>query len=138
MAEQVELVGEAGSEAVAMQEADVVFDGNAVAFPFASVQRYDRIRKTSKSNRNQRQVYYEVMGGDVSAVVEQVRQALVEAGYSEAWEREEYGGIRLKFTRQGTQPVAALVRDGESGPKLREENATASVYFTVIDSSVAH
>ena len=130
-------VAEPASQPAPQFNADVTFDGNGIDLPFEVVQRYDRVRQTSKSKRDQRQVYFEALGGDVPGVVQQVGTAMQSAGYKQVWERQEYGGTRVKFTKSGTQAVTVLVRDGVAGPKLREELATASVYFTVIEPPTA-
>jgi hypothetical protein len=110
--------------------ASVTFDGQGIVFPFEYVQRYDRVQEV-KNGRKQRQIFVEVKGGDVDGVLEQLTEAMAQAGYKASVAVDDKGGKRLIYKKKGERQVHALVRPKSEKPKLKDPAATASIYFAV-------
>lgn len=111
----------------------ITIHGQGITFPFEHTLRYDRVRLTSKSQRQQRQAFFEVKGADVDTVLAQVTEAMAQAGYKAGKAKEDRGGVRVNFRKQGVLPVSILVRPRGEKPKLKDPDATASVYITITE-----
>jgi len=115
----------------------ITIHGQGITFPFEHTLRYDRVRLTSKSQRQQRQAFFEVKGADVDTVLAQVTEAMTQAGYKAGEPRDAYGGKRVVFRKKGMLSVAALVRAKGEKPKLKDPDATASLYITITEKKPA-
>ena len=112
--------------------ATITIGGQAVVFPFEHVLRYDRVAVT-RSQRKQRQAFFEVKKADATAVVAQVIDAMVAAGYKAGQPRDDKGGQRIAFRKKGALSVSVLVRPKTDKPRLKDPAATASVYLAVTE-----
>lgn len=108
----------------------IAIGGVTIAPDFEYTLRYDRIRKTAKTKRDQRQILVEAEVEDGSEAMAKVVAALESAGYTAGAEKQQYGGARVRFRRQGHPDIYALVRESGSGPTIRNSNANATVYLT--------
>lgn len=94
--------------------------------------RYDRVGKTSKTKRDQRQILIEAEVADGAEAMAEVVAAMEKAGYAAGTEKQQYGGTRVGFRQKGHPKIYVLVRESGSGPKIRNSKANATVYFTQI------
>lgn len=119
-----------GEASLVVPEGSLGIGGAIIAPEFEFTQRYDRVRLTTNTKREQRQILLEAEVGSGSEAMGQMRDAMIQAGFDPHEPKEEYGGVRARFTKKGERDVFVLVRERGDGPTIRNEAAHASVYVT--------
>lgn len=90
--------------------------------------RYDRVR-TLDGGAKQRQVFVEMLGSDAEETDALAAGLFEKDGFDTRRGRVDENGIRVLYRKPGVEPINVLIRSAESGPPLRADGATSSLYL---------
>jgi len=92
--------------------------------------RYDHVASRPNGRGQERQAYFEILGTDMEDAVRLVTETLAGVGYERTERTGEAGNVRLVFGKEGEPELRLHVRSREVHPKLKDPDATLSVYLT--------